>query len=425
MGCDERQTWASLLWYLTVFESRLNRREFMKKAAGCAVLGTLCSVASQRGFAMALEKMGRNGIESLLKAVNNSNPGKASETYQKILAEGGDPGEVHRSLYPVAQRVLNPPYINPHLPKMYAIHRELVRYLNAEDVPVLVRLELTEYARRPKLEKPPSAGPPKSRVVFRDVQMAIRDGDSETTAMLMAGFHKQNGGRELARRLLLLGGGYLNNSLGHSLSCTAFILREMLERRGEDPWPVIFTLADYFCKGGFHTSLAPDAAAAAMESGPERTMVRATSGHGIVNLHHTITFYALDRVRFLFTTEEHRALFGAAIRFMGDKKGERMAPQLPRRDAPHDYSGFFRDFSGANMEPVIASVSQMISSEDKRRELGRYLIKGVCDLYQGDYDPHFITGLGSMLWVLETYPTEETVCLNALHQYLDYYFDNR
>jgi hypothetical protein len=59
------------------------------------------------------------------------------------------------------------------------------------------------------------------------------------------------------------------------------------------------------------------------------------------------------------------------------------------------------------------------------RDRSASLIKGVCDLYQGDYNPHFFTGLGSLLWVLEKYPAEETVCRNALHQYLDYYFRSR
>jgi hypothetical protein len=38
-----------------------------------------------------------------------------------------------------------------------------------------------------------------------------------------------------------------------------------------------------------------------------------------------------------------------------------------------------------------------------------YLIKGVCDLYQEDNDPHFLTALGSLLWVLEEYPADKTV----------------
>jgi hypothetical protein len=54
------------------------------------------------------------------------------------------------------------------------------------------------------------------------------------------------GGAEFARRVLLLESGYLNNSLGHSVSCTVFILLEMLERKDQDFWQSLSVLADYF-----------------------------------------------------------------------------------------------------------------------------------------------------------------------------------
>jgi hypothetical protein len=402
-----------------------DRRQFMKTAAACAAWGVALSGAAPRGVAMALEKMGGNGIEGLLMAINDSDPERTLKIYEKILSDGGDPWAVHGSLFPVVQRTLNPPFINPHLPKMYAIYRELAAYLKPEDLPALVRLELREYARRSKLEKYPKPKLPPSRIAFHDVETAFRDQNRETATALMAGFHAQAGGQELARRLLLLGSGYLSDTLGHSISCTAFILREILERDTEDPWPALFALAHYFCEGGFQVSPSLESAASSEMKPASDHMILATSGRGIVNLHHTITFYALDRVRSLFTEEEYGYLSAAVIRFMGDKKAEHMAAGLNPGEPPRDYAGFFNTFSTLNTESVMSSVWPMTSSKGGRQELGRYLIKGVCDLYQGDYNPHFLTGLGSLLWVLEKYPAEEAVCRNALYQYLDYYFRSR
>ena len=70
----------------------------------------------------------------------------------------------------------------------------------------------------------------------------------------MATYLDQQGGPELARRLLLLGNGYLDQSLGHSVSCTGFMLLEMLDREDHDPWPVLAALANYFCRGRFNTT---------------------------------------------------------------------------------------------------------------------------------------------------------------------------
>ena len=109
---------------------------------------------------------------------------------------------------------------------------------------------MNEYARRPKLEKLPKKDPLPSPVSFKEVESAIGEQDREKTAVLMRTFLEQKGIEEAARRLLLLGSGYLNQSLGHSVSCTAFILLEMMEQKGRDhgrlsrPWPTISVRVD-------------------------------------------------------------------------------------------------------------------------------------------------------------------------------------
>ena len=60
-----------------------------------------------------------------------------------------------QNLVSVTQNVLNPPFINPHLPKMYRINRELFLYLTPKETVDLVRLEINEYTRRPKLNITP------------------------------------------------------------------------------------------------------------------------------------------------------------------------------------------------------------------------------------------------------------------------------
>ncbi len=69
--------------------------------------------------------------------------------------EGEQAWSAHLSLFPEVQRVLNPPFINPHLPKMYGVCRDLLPYMEAEDILKLLYMETVEYARRAKLEKHP------------------------------------------------------------------------------------------------------------------------------------------------------------------------------------------------------------------------------------------------------------------------------
>ena len=52
--------------------------------------------------------------EKLINAIEASEPDIASEHFKEMLKKGGDPWEIHRSIFPVVQKVLNPPFINPH-----------------------------------------------------------------------------------------------------------------------------------------------------------------------------------------------------------------------------------------------------------------------------------------------------------------------
>jgi hypothetical protein len=212
--------------------------------------------------------------------------------------------------------------------------------------------------------------------------------------------------------------------LGHAISCTTFILLEMMERKDQDPWPALATLADYFCKGRFH-SRPPlrKSAGFSKDEDFDPYLLRATSGGGIVNLHHTITFYAIEKMKKLFSKEEYHHVISAWVDWMGDKELEQVSVHGPEAERPADYSRFYDMFSGLNSKSVFASLEGMIGSQKGRRQLGRFLIKGLCDQYQGKYDPHYLTGLGSVLWVLDRYWNKPAIAKNALYQYVDYFFE--
>ena len=359
----------------------------------------------------------------ILQAVENSDPVRALELLDEEVARNGDPWDIHLELFSSVQRVLNPPFINPHLPKMYRIFREFIPYLDREEVPALVRVEVNEYAQRPKLEKLPKGRLPVAAVSFEEIEAAIGENDQQKTAILMAAFHNSQGGPEFARRLLLLGSGYMDSSLGHSISCTAFILLEMLERDDQDPWPALAALADYFCKGRFQTT--PDLhrkSSPTLKEAIYHHLLRAVSGRGIVNLHHTITLYAIERARHFFDEAQYNYLTGSWIEFMGEKKTERVELQGPNKEPPTDYVEFYKEFSRLEPMPIVEWAGKMVESKEGWQMLGRFLIRGVCDLYRGQYNPHNLTGLGSALWVMENWREQPDAAMGALFQYLDYFF---
>jgi len=331
-----------------------------------------------------------------------------------------DPWKIHLSLFPAVDRVLNPPFINPHLPKMYHICRDLASHLSKEGMSSLVYLELIEYARRPKLDPAPRKTVPRATINFADIEKSIAEKDRDNVALLLDAFIEQQGLPKLIRRLLLLGGGYLSQSLGHSVSCTAFILLELLLRRGVNGWPALILLADYFCKGGF--CVTPPLTEDIPELSLDERLSRSVSGTGFVDLHHTITLFAVERTRSFLTRGEHRHMLHAWTGFMGDKQAE------PRSFRPNgkigDYAQFRESFSQLDANLMLDLTGGMIGSPVDRSRLCAFLVTGVCDLYQGDYDPHYLTGLGSLLWLINTYHHNVGLVQDALYQYLGFYFKN-
>ncbi len=403
----------------------MNRREFIKASTGYAAYAAL-GMAAPGMFKKAGAAKAPGSIPAMSKtaqAVAAGNLDEADRQLNRRLAEGVDAWQIHMSLFAVVQRVLNPPYINPHLPKMYAIYRYFIPYLTPAEIAALIRLEISECTRRPKLEELPQDKRFSSAVSFKDCEAAIGDQDREKTAVLLAAFHARHGGEQLARRLLLLGSGYLDRTLGHSISCTAFILLEMFARPGRDPWPVLAPLAYYFCRGRFYrTPVLRKSIATYSNETFHRHLLQASSGRGIVNLHHTITVYALEHVRRFFSREEYSHLIRRWIEFMGKKEVRPIDLNSRGIDPADDYDRFYRLFSRLEPEPVVQSLAGLMASPQGRRQLSRFLIKAVCGQYQGNYNAHNLTGLGSALWMVAQFWNQPPVAVNALYQYIDFFF---
>jgi hypothetical protein len=354
----------------------------------------------------------------LLESISASDVPGTLEVFDESIAGGVDPWQIHLSLFPVVQRVLNPPFINPHLPKMYRIICELAPCIDKAYWPALVRLETNEYARRPKLPKTGARKTAAVNVLFGDIEKSLAGSDTNETAGLMSAFLSGKGPAEFCRRMLLLGSGYLDKSLGHSVSCTAFILFECVERKDQDPWPALAMLADYFHKGRFHSAPILRPEPVPVEE-MRHHLLRAASGGGIFNLHHTITIYAIDRARHLFSIEEQNHLVRSWIDFLGEKEAKPVSTELAGK-ASADYAIFFETFSRLVPGDILSALPVPRSQTD-RATIANYLLRGVCDLYQGDYNPHHLTGLGSLLWVLDSFSDRPDLAITALHQYLDYF----
>jgi len=108
---------------------------------------------------------------------------------------------------------------------------------------------------------------------------------------------------------------------------------------------------------------------------------------------------------------------------MGKKELEELEIQSPKEIKPFGYPEFWDIFSKMDAKSVITYSKDLMSSPKGRKKLGSFLIKGLCDKYNGDYNPHYLTGLGSSLFMVERYWNKPPIVENALYQYLDFFFD--
>ncbi len=363
-------------------------------------------------------------IGKLSNALEQSDTTESKRILKSLLeVHEQDPWAVHNGIYNVVQQVLNPPFKNPHLAKMYAINREIAVYLTDEEIAHLVRLEVEEYGRRDKLPKTDKPGTLPVISNFADVEKAIGDNDYVVTAAAMAAFIDNYGQKEFARRLLLLGSGYLDSSLGHSISCTAFILLEMIRQQDHDSWPALLLLADYFCKGTFKTT--PDLKNSSVTAYNEEFLYqlgRAVSDTGIVALHHSITVYAIERSSHLFTKVEYNHMLAMWVAMMGKKEKNLYPVDTIGQVKLRDFESFSTIFGKMDVRQILALMNGTLSSENDRRCFAQHIIKAVLRSYDGSYNPHNLTGLGSALWFMEKFHQRPEIAISSWFQYLDYLF---
>jgi hypothetical protein len=354
-------------------------------------------------------------MDNLIRFILDSKKRKALDELGNRLPIA-DVETIREEIFPAAQMVLNPPYINPHLPKMYNILRDLYPTLDPESKSELVKLEVTEYTRRPKLPQAPSIQEETS-IGEGELEAAIEDGDVPRAAMILHTIERLNGNEALSKKLLTIGGAQLEGSLGHSVSCTTFILREISRHPPSEAFPSIWALANYFCKGKFLSNL--ERQSSSKPSDVDKNILRAVSGTGIRDLHDTITAYAIEKASPFIDENVVGKLIKRWVEYLGEKEEEPYRV-TPDRLGPPSYNEFLSLYLDHKTESLVTRSMKLVTEGNGVNDFGNYMIRCLLSDYDGNYDPHYFTGLGSLLWVINKYPSQSDVQSSALHQYLEF-----
>jgi hypothetical protein len=111
-------------------------------------------------------------------------------------------------------------------------------------------------------------------------------------------------------------------------------------------------------------------------------------------------------------------------KMMHGKKEKQFSLEKLDAEKPDDFERFFTFFSRYDPVLVPDMVKASLDSNNDRQRMGYYLIKNVLQSYNGQYNPHSLTGLGSTLWIIKNFSDHPAIVTSAVFQYLDYFFDD-
>ena len=133
-----------------------------------------------------------------------------------------------------------------------------------------------------------------------------------------------------------------------------------------------------------------------------------------------------ERVRHLLSNKEYLHMLSSWTRWMGSKQADSVA--VLRAPAATTYEEFREAVAVGDAQKAISTLVALLpleSGPSASNKIGHYLTNAVCDLYLGDYDPHFLNGLGSLLWIAEYYSEDPEIVAHAIGQYLRYFMNGR
>ncbi len=87
-----------------------------------------------------------------------------------------------------------------------------------------------------------------------------------------------------------------------------------------------------------------------------------------------------------------------------------------------DFNHFYSIFLHQDPVLIVNMLNNTLDTKGERIKFQNYLIKSVLKIYNGRYNPHNLTGLGASIWVIERFYDQPLIVLNALWQYLDFFF---
>jgi hypothetical protein len=244
----------------------------------------------------------------------------------------------------------------------------------------------------------------------------------------------------LLQSLLTLGASAIPNSLGHSLSCFFPVVEDVIALDHPQADTALLSYIMYLSRHDFSKAVLEKEYGRAEENLDYDAFLKlCASGDGVLNMHHTITFYVATEWEHAIFNEKGAAPYGLLSDWIGGKEIDRDREQraVEYRKAkpsvseanrytgklPETYEEFSSQFSFDKLNDLVSCVFQIL--EEKPKTIVDWLFRSYASHYTRDWDPHYYTGLYSVLRLcMGDKIRDKIACHMALEQALHYFAED-
>jgi len=232
----------------------------------------------------------------------------------------------------------------------------------------------------------------------------------------------------LSQTLLTLGASVIPKTLGHSLSCFLPVVHDVITSDHPQADTALLSYLMYLSRYNFNKNVFDEEYEVKKNFDYNEFLKLCASGNGVVNMHHTITFYIAAEWEEDFFNESGTAPYGLLADWIGEKEVDRDREQRATEynytgKLPETYDEFCSQFLFAELGDLVGCVFRML--EEKPKEIVDWLFRRYTSYYTRDWDPHYYTGLYSVLRLCMSDKISDKVsCRMVLEQALHYFAED-
>lgn len=233
----------------------------------------------------------------------------------------------------------------------------------------------------------------------------------------------------LLQTLLTLGASFIPRTLGHSLSCFFPVVEDVIATDHPQADTALLSYIMYLSRYDCSKDVLEKEYGRAKEDFDYDVFLKlCASGDGVVNMHHTITFYIATEWERAFFNEKRANLYGLLSDWLSGKELDREREQRAVEakytgKLPETYEEFSSQFSFEKLDELTACVFQMLN--EKPKGIVDWLFRLYASYYTRDWDPHYYTDLYSVLRLcMGDKIRDKVACRMALEQALRYFAED-